>query len=313
MNGSQLAFGLVNIGFAILVSPLLMSLIKRVKARVQRRRGPPMLQAYYNIMKLWRKETVYSSNSSWVMRVTPYANMTLIIVAALCVPLVFVPEPPLQMGNVILFLYLLAFARFFMALAGLDAGSTFGGMGSSREMSISSVIEPITIVVFAALSFTLKTLNIHEMFLRTSESAFILNPASVLISIPLFIVLIVETSRVPVDNPETHLELTMVHEAMLLEYSGRDLALMELSHALKQALLMGVLINILFPWGLGTEATLTAVALGAAAFLGKAICLSVVIGLFESSLAKTRFFALPSMFMIAFFLSAITILMEVFR
>ena len=313
MTSEYVFFGAANVAFALLISPFYMSLIRRVKARVQRRRGPPLMQTYHNLLKLWRKERVYSENSSWVMRATPYANMAIMLVAALCVPLFFVPEPPLELGNVILFLYLLTLARFFMALSGLDAGSTFGGMGSSREMSLSSVVEPITIIVFAALAYTLKTINLHEMFVKTSESAFILNPASVLISIPLFIVMIVETARVPVDNPETHLELTMVHEAMILEYSGRDLALMELSHALKQTLLMGIIINVLFPWGLTTDLAVLALAAGAALFAIKASVLAAFIGIFESSLAKTRFFALPGLFMIAFFLSVITIMMEVFR
>jgi formate hydrogenlyase subunit 4 len=180
-------------------------------------------------------------------------------------------------------------------------------------MSLSSVIEPITVIVFAALSFTFKTINFHQMFRVAAGSAVSLDPAIVLIALPLFIVLIVETARVPVDNPETHLELTMVHEAMLLEFSGRDLALMELSAALKQTLLMGILINILVPWGLALQPSVEGVGLGILAFFLKAGALAVVIGLFESSIAKMRLFALPNMFMIGFFLSAITILLGVFK
>ncbi len=313
MNISYFVFGFVNVAFVLLLSPLLMTLIKRVKANTQRRRGPPILQSYYNFLKLLKKDAIYSSNSSQIMRVTPYVNMAVMVTAALCVPLAFIPSPALDFGNVILFLYLLALARFMMALAGLDAGCTFGGMGSSREMSISSVIEPITVVVFAALSFTLKSLNLHEMFRLSADSSFFLNPAFILIAIPLFIVLIVETARIPVDNPETHLELTMVHEAMLLEYSGRDLALMELSAAMKQTLLMGVLINILMPWGIATTLSVAAVLTGLVAFFLKAVILSVFIGLFESSIAKTRLFGLPSMFAVAYFLSMITIFLGVFR
>ncbi|MFH0861347.1 MAG: respiratory chain complex I subunit 1 family protein [Candidatus Altiarchaeota archaeon] len=313
MNTEYVVFGFVNVAFALVISPLFTGIIKKVKAAVQRRRGPPLLQSYYNLAKLMMKETVYSSNSSQIMRVTPYVNMAVMVTAALCIPLAFIPNPALDVGNVILFLYLLALARFFMALAGLDAGSTFGGMGSSREMSISSVIEPITVVVFAALFYTFKTLNFHEMFRQAAGSAFIPDPALVLIALPLFIVLIVETARIPVDNPETHLELTMVHEAMLLEYSGRDLALMELSAAIKQTLLMGLLINVLIPWGVATQMVLSAVVVGLVAFFVKAVFLAVVIGLFESSIAKMRLFNLPNMFMIAFFLSAITLLLEVFR
>ena len=199
---------------------------------------------------------IYSPNSSRIMRVTPYVNIASVLVASLFVPLVFVPEPVGGIGNIILFLYLLALARFFMALAGLDAGSSFGGMGSSREMSISAVIEPTTIIVFAALAFVFKTLNIFAMFSGSAAIAgTLVTPTLILLGISLFIILIVETSRIPVDNPETHLELTMIHEGMILEQSGRNLALMELSSAIKLTLLMALLINLIARFGLATTLT----------------------------------------------------------
>ncbi len=306
-------YGLLNIVFAVAVSPFFMSLIKKVKAFAQGRRGPPLLQTYYNLWKLMKKEVIYSSNSSWVMRLTPYVNIAVLIIAALFVPLVFIPQPIWAAANVILFLYLLALAKFFMALSGLDAGSSFGGMGSSREMTLSALIEPITIMVFAALAFVLKTTNLHGMFLEILKSNILFsNPVLILIAISMFIVLIVETARIPVDNPETHLELTMIHETMILEQSGKNLALMELSHAIKQVLFMGILINIIFPWGIATELTLAGALVAAAIFFIKASALSVIIGLFESSFAKSRLFHLPDLFMIALFFSVITILIEVF-
>jgi formate hydrogenlyase subunit 4 len=211
-----------------------------------------------------------------------------------------------------LFLYLLALAKFFMALSGLDTGSTFGGMGSSREMAISALIEPVIIVVFAALAFAFKTINIPDMFRGALTSNVLVDPVLILISISIFIVIIVESSRVPVDNPETHLELTMIHEAMILEQSGKNLAMMELSNAMKQMLLMGVLINILFPWGLTTEFTPAAILVSVSAFLVKAVVVAVIIGLFESSCAKSRLFRLPGLFGLALFLSIVTLIIEVF-
>ncbi len=196
-----------------------------------------------------------------------------VLVASLFVPLLLIPQPTNLVGNIILFIYLLALAKFFMALSGLDAGSTFGGMGSSREMAISALIEPVAIVVFAALAFVFKTINIPDMFRGALASNVLIDPAVILISISLFIVLIVESARVPVDNPETHLELTMIHEAMILEQSGKNLAMMELSSAMKQLLLMGLLINILFPWGLTTNFTVPAILISLAAFVLKARCL----------------------------------------
>lgn len=297
----------------ILISPLFISLIKKVKAFTQGRQGPPLFQTYYLLLKLLKKERVYSTNSSVIMRITPYINIVCAVVASLFVPVAFIPAPVAGIGNIILFLYLLVCGKFFMALAGLDAGSTFGGMGSSREMTLSAVIEPVIIIVFAALGLLMKTFNLHEMFAITVQSSLLINPATILISLSLFIVLIVETSRVPVDNPETHLELTMIHEAMILEYSGSDLALMEMSHAIKQTLLMAILINVLIPWGLTANPNLWSVSLAMGMFILKGAALAVITGIFESTFAKSRLFRLPNMFMLAFFFSFSTILFELLK
>jgi formate hydrogenlyase subunit 4 len=311
MNTDLLLCAAINLGLILLVSPFYMGLVKKTKAYCQGRKGQPLLQPYYNLAKLLKKERIYSKNSSGIMKATPQINLVVLIAAAFFIPVACLNEPVFGLGNVILFLYLLALAKFFMALGGLDAGSTFGGMGSSREMSISSIIEPITIVVFTALVYTLHTLNFYEMFAQTAAMT-AYQPALLVISIPLFIVLIVETARVPVDNPETHLELTMVHEGMLLEYSGRDLALMEYSNSIKQTLFMAVLINVALPWGLTAELSLPAVLFSALAFLLKGTFLAVLMGVFESATAKMRLFALPGFFALAFFLSILTVCVEVF-
>ncbi|NMB79602.1 MAG: hydrogenase [Methanomicrobiales archaeon] len=310
MNASFVLYMILNTLLVLALAPLFISLIKKVKAATQGRAGPPLLQTYATIVKLLKKEVVYSPNSSWIMRVTPYISMAAILVAALFVPLAFVPEEVGGIGNIILFLYLLALAKFFTALAGLDAGSSFGGMGSSREMSISAIIEPTTIIVFAALAFVFKTLSIFGMF-STSAGGFPA-PTLILMGISLFIIIIVETSRIPVDNPETHLELTMIHEGMILEQSGRNLALMELSAAIKLTVLMALLINLLAPFGLATTLTAAGILLAAVLFLIKAGILAIIIGLFESSMSKMRFFRLPNLFAMAFFFSTLVIIIEVF-
>lgn len=312
MNTSFLLFVLLNPIFALLAAPLYMALIRKVKAYSQGRKGPGLFQVYYDLRKLLQKEVVYSPTSSWIMRFTPYLNLSTMIVASLFVPLVFVPGSTGGFGHVIVFLYLLALERFFTALGGLDAGSAFGGMGSSRSMSLAAVIEPSMVVSFAALAFVLGSLNMHEMFALTASKVLPLSPTLVMVSISLFIILIVETGRLPVDNPATHLELTMINEAMILEQAGKNLALLELAHALKQLLLMGILINIIFPLGLTTEVNSGKIAVSAVLFLLKAGLLAVIIGLFESSLAKMRLFRLPAFYMMAFFFSALTILIEVF-
>jgi formate hydrogenlyase subunit 4 len=306
-----LAYGIINTFFVLLVSPLFISLIKKVKAYAQGRKGPSLLQTYRNLFKLLKKETVYSKNSSWIMRATPIINIVALLVASLFVPMIYLPEPTNLVGNIILFLYLLALAKFFIALAGLDAGSSFGGMGSSREMAISALIEPVIILVFASLAFAYNTIDIPAMF-QSALNATVFDPVILLIGASLFIIIIVESSRVPVDNPETHLELTMIHEAMILEQSGKNLAMLELSSAMKQLLLMGVLVNILVPWGLAQDLSPLSIAIAIAAFLIKAAILAVIIGVFESSCAKSRLFRLPSLFAIALFLALITLIIEVF-
>lgn len=302
-----------NVFFVILISPFFISLIKKVKALCQHRRGPSLLQSYYNLLKLMHKEVIYSSVSSNIMRLTPYLNLTVMLAASICVPIVFVPLSEGLFGNIILFLYLLALAKFFMALAGLDAGSAFGSMGSSREMTISAVFEPVIIIVFAALAFVFGTADIYKMFAFSAISSTpFYDPLKVLSAFSIFIILLVETSRVPVDNPETHLELTMIHEAMLLENSGKNLALMELSHAVKQTLIMAILINLIIPYGLITDLSFTGLIIGAILFFVKASIISIIVAIMESSIAKSRLFRLPILFMMAFFFSFLTILFEVF-
>jgi formate hydrogenlyase subunit 4 len=302
----------VNTLVVLAIAPLFVSIVRKVKAWTQGRCGPSVFQTYFTLAKLLRKETIYSSHASWIMRVTPLVSLAAILVATLFVPLVFVPEPIGGIGNIILLLYLLALGRFFMALAGLDAGSSFGGMGSSREMSIAAIIEPTTVIVSAALVFVFKTLNIFEMFADSVASGTPSTPTLILLAISLFIILVVETSRIPVDNPETHLELTMIHEGMILEQSGPNLALMELSAAVKLTLLMALLINLIVPFGLATTLALGTLAAAIILFIVKGTILAGIVGIFESSMAKMRFFRLPSLFAMAFFFSTLIIIIEVF-
>jgi formate hydrogenlyase subunit 4 len=310
MNWNIILYTILNTVFVFLFAPLLVSLIKKVKAMCQGRIGTPLFQSYRQLYKLCKKEIVYSDNSSFIMRISPYLNISFLLAASIFVPIVFIPLPESGFGNIILFLYLMVCARFFMALSGLDAGSTFGGMGSSREMTIASIIEPTTLMACAAMAFILKTTSIPEMFGTVLDGSVLQYPALFLVACSLFIILIVETARIPVDNPETHLELTMIHEAMILEQTGPKLALMELSYGVKQLILMALLINILFPWGLATEMTLTGILISIGSFMLKAIILAIAVGIFESFFAKIRFFRLPDFFMMALFLSFVTIVFE---
>ncbi len=314
MNWLFALYFVLNTAVAVALAPLLMGVVKKVKAWAQGRRGQPLLQPYYNLAKLLRKETVVSSNASWVTRATPYLSISVLIVATLSVPLLFLPGKTSAFGNVILFFYLLALANFFMALTGLDGGSTFGGMGSSREMSLSAILEPLVLLTFLTLAFVFKTFDIFGIVGTTSQAGiFSVDPVLILLGAAFFVIIVAETARLPVDNPETHLELTMVHEAMVLEHSGKHLALMETAHAIKQLLLMALFINIFLPFGFATQPTAASVALSLLSFLAKSIILAAAIGLFESSVAKLRLYRVPGFYAVGTFLVVLTIILEVFR
>ena len=312
----------INTIYVILISPFLLTFIKKIKAFTQKRRGPPWFQGYYNLIKLFRKETVYSSTSSIIMRITPILNLTIMIVASLSVPILFVPDLLNTFGNVILLIYLLAVTKFFLALSGLDAGSTFGGLGSSREMTVLAVFEPIIILVFVALVFILGTTDIFEMFsisvscsnniLTSSPACHYSFPLLIPIAISLFVMLIVETARIPVDNPETQLELTMIHEAMILEQSGPNLAMLELSHGIKQTILMSILINIIFPFGLALTLTPINLFFSLIMFTLKIIFLSALVVIFDYYIEKFILISLHTLFSIALFLPVIVIGLSVF-
>ena len=171
MNGESVLFGLLNVAFVLLISPFFMMVIKKVKARVQGREGPHLLQGYYNLAKLFRKETLYSEYAGFISRIAPYAALSILLVAALQIPLFWIPEQELVTANIIVFLYLLVAGRLLIALLGLDTASSFGGMGSSREMSLSAIIEPVTVVVFAALVYVMGSFSIHGIF-RTATMTF---------------------------------------------------------------------------------------------------------------------------------------------
>ena len=304
-----LLFAVVNLTLVLFLSPLYISVIKKVKAIIQGRRGPSIIQSHRNIFKLLKKESLYSHNSSFIMRVAPYIDFTGSLLLSLFVPLIFIPNNSNVFGNIILFLYILMLGKFVIALSGLDAGSTFGGMGSSREMSLSAIIEPTIMIVFAAVAFSFDSINFFEIIkssLLSQNHIFLW-----LLFIPFIIIFITESSRIPVDNPETHLELTMVHEAMILEQSGKNLALIEWSSAIKQLLLIGIIVNIFIPIGISTSMNILALSIAVIIFFVKSLLFAIGIGLFESNIAKLRFFRIPNLFAISYFLSFITILIEV--
>ncbi len=293
---------------ALLLAPALVGVIRLVKARLQNRLGGPVWQPYFEIRKLLAKEVVVSSNASWLFRVAPYVVFTSTVAVTLVVPLIAVPLPFDGFADLLVVVYLLLLGTFFLALAGLDPGSPFGGMGSSREMTVAALAEPTIAVAIFALASGAGSTNLGRIAARIIESpAAVLTPGHALAFASLFIVMLAETSRLPVDNPSTHLELTMIHEAMVLEYSGRHLALIEWASALKLLVFFGLLANLFVPWGIATTPGAGALALAAGALVFKLLALAVAVAVLETRVAKLRLFRVPELLSASFVLALLAV------
>jgi len=298
----------------ISVAPLLTGIIRKVKAVFQYRQGPPVFQAYYDLAKYMKKEVVVSDLASWLFLAAPYVTLAAIVICAFLVPSVSYQYSLSKLGDIILIIYLFALARFFMALAAMDTASAFGGMASSREMMISSIAEPAMILCFISLAITYGSTNLSNIMSSTIKSGnYFFALENIFVFFALFLVVIAETGRVPFDNPATHLELTMVHEGMILEYSGRYLAMMNLASYIKQAVLFTLMVNIFFPYGMLTEFAVLPFAASSALFVFKLIVFSAAVGIFESSLAKFRLFQVPDLIGISFVLALTGIITNVVK
>ncbi|MBI1823018.1 MAG: respiratory chain complex I subunit 1 family protein [Nitrospirae bacterium] len=291
------------------ISPFVSGLIRKIKARLQCRRGPALIQPYYNLVKLFRKEIVSSHDSSWIFIATPYILFSSTLTASLLVP-IFLSQVPFNFaGDIITVVYLLALGTFFLMLAGLDSGSPFGGMGSSREAIVAALTEPAMILSIFAVGLTAGSTNLSTIVHKMTLSGGIMSdpPPHLLALAALFIVTLAETGRVPVDNPATHLELTMIHEGMILEYSGRYLALIEWASAIKLLLFLTLISNIFAPWGIATEINLSGVFVGIGVWLAKVSFLGVLISVIESMFAKLRLFRITELLGVAFILSLLSL------
>src|SRR2546427_330687 len=258
-----------------------------VEEVLQNRCGPRIWQPYSDLIKFFRKDMVISENASWVFSFAPYVVLLSALLAGLLVPMATAQAPLSLFGGVLALVGLLALGRFFLALGGLDPGSAFGGMGSSREMTIAAIAEPAMMLAIFTVAITAGSTDLSQIVQTTQGPIWkLLNPRHVMAFAALFIVLLAETGRIPVDNPATHLELTMVHEAMILEYSGRYLALMEWGASVKQLVLMTLLANIFFPIGLAADSSLAGLGLGLLAYVAKLLALAGAVILVETTNAK---------------------------
>jgi formate hydrogenlyase subunit 4 len=278
----------------LIVAPLLTGLVRKVKARLLRRRGPSLLQPYRDLHRLLRKEVVLADSASWLFRVAPYIIFAAIWVAAALVPTFATGLLFSWSADMIAIVALLGTARFFLALAGLDVGTSFGGIGSSREMMIASVAEPAMLMAVFTLSLLAGSTQLSSVANFMLGESVGLRISLGLVLMALLIVAIAENARIPVDNPATHLELTMVHEAMVLEYSGRHLAMIEAAAFLKLVLYASLLACVFAPWGMAAAGDgQLAYLVGIGAYLAKLTLAGVLLAVFETSIAKMRVFRVP--------------------
>lgn len=291
-----------------LLSPLFVGVIRKIKAKLQNRNGAGVFQPYRDAWKLFRKDEVISRDASWIFSFSPYILFTTTLVAAGSIPFVsFMPAGHSPAGDFLVVIYLLALGTFFLALAGMDAGSAFGGFGSSREMTVAALAEGGLIASILTLALSAHTTNLFKIAEAVASFPLSAYAPVALAFAGFFIVLLAETGRYPFDNPATHLELTMIHEAMLLEYSGKRLALMEWASANKLLIFLTLGANLFFPWGLSHSWSILSVMQAFVIFTVKILLLCAAIAVIESSTAKIRFFRIPDLLFTSFILSATAI------
>ena len=289
------AFAVLQAAALLALAPLLKTAIKKMKARLQNRQGPPLLQGYYDLAKLFRKEPVRSETASWVFVAGPRVYFSAAIAATTLVPVVVAAAPLEVSGGILLFVGTLALGRFALATAALDTGSAFGGMGASRDMTIAALAEPAMLLGLFTAALAAGSLNLGSLVRNVLQDGVTLHPSDLLAFAGLFMIVIAETGRIPVDNPATHLELTMIHEAMVLEYAGPDLALVEWASAVKELLYLTLLVDLFVPVGIATTAAPAAIVVALLAWAGKVLVLAMAVTITESTNAKLRLFRVPEL------------------
>jgi len=293
------------------LAPLFTGFVRKVKARLLRRQGPPLIQPYLDLIRLTRKEVVLADTASWLFRVVPYLVFAATWVAAALVPTFRTDLLFSWSADLIAIIALLGSGRFFLALAGMDVGTSFGGIGSSREVMIASLAEPAMMMIVFTLALIVGATQLSTIAAFMASPAVGLRVSLALALIALVMVAIAENGRIPIDNPATHLELTMVHEAMVLEYSGRHLALIELAASLKLILYVSLIACLFAPWGIeSAAAALPMLALGAVTYVGKLAVGGFLLALFETSIAKMRVFRVPEFLGVALMLGLLATLLR---
>lgn len=304
------------------LSPLFVGVIRKLKARLQNRVGASVFQPYRDLWKLFHKDEVISSDASYIFRFAPYIVFAVTVLVGASVPVITTVAPSLFQGNLlslsflgsgdfITLIYLLALATFFLALAGMDTGSGFGGFGSSREMTMAALAEGGLFFSLLVASVIAQSGNVFTMAESLGTLPFQSFVPLVIAFVAFFIALLAENSRFPVDNPATHLELTMIHEAMILEYSGKRLALMEWASYTKLALFIALGSSIFLPFGVATSFLPEMLVLSIPVFVVKAFLFLLAIAVIESTMAKFRIFRVPDLLFTSFVLSVIALVVTI--
>ncbi len=290
MNINPFIIEFLQIAVLLFVAPLFVGWVKMVKCWFQGRTSPNLMQPYRDIRKLLSKDVTIAEEASWIFRFTPYLVFGVSVMAGGIIPILSTDLPLSATADVIALVALFAIARFFTALAGMDIGTAFGGMGSSREMTIASLAEPAMLMAVFAVSLVSRSTSLSQMAIVISQGHSLLRPSLVFALLAFVLIALAETGRVPVDNPATHLELTMIHEAMILEYSGRHLALIEWAGMMKLFLFVVLGIASFFPWGIAQQDDYLSVAAAFPVLLFKLGVAGVGLVLIETGLAKMRIF-----------------------
>ena len=304
----RIALGVIQAILLLLVAPLVRGVISRIKARIQNRQGASVLRPYRDLLKLLQKEDLVPPTASVVFRVTPAIVFGGTVMATLFVPVLADSALLGMSGDFLLIVYFLAMSRFFLMLGGIDGGSAFGGMGASREALVSTLAEAPLLLGLTAVTIFAHSTSVSSAVYWTLQQGFSqLTAVQALAMVALALVAVAETGRVPVDNPATHLELTMIHEAMVLEYSGPSLALIEWASALKLTLISALLIGLFAPWGMAPTLSAWTIALALLAFLLKMIVIVVAISVVESGIAKLRMYLVPDFLGVALALAVLAV------
>jgi formate hydrogenlyase subunit 4 len=308
VTAAGVVVAVVQAALVVAGAPVLVGVVRQVRARLEGRAGAGVAQPWRDLRKLLRKERICPEHSSWVFAAAPLVLVATAGVVAGIVPFASTASALDQAGDLFAVVYLLLLGTVFLALAGLDPGTAFGGMGSSREMTVAALAEPTLLVAIFALSLPAGSSNLSAIVSATlAHPDAIASPEALLAAGALAVVALAETGRLPVDNPATHLELTMIHEAMVLEYAGPDLALVELAAHMRLVVFLGLLANLFVPWGIATTTRPVEVALGVLAAAGKIALLGLALGAFEVSMAKVRLFRVPELLAASFVLAFLAV------